>query len=41
MQDGAPAHTAKLIMEWFEFVGVDYIRDWLGNSLDFNPIENL
>ena len=41
MQDGAPAHTAKLIKEWFEFVGVDYIRDWLGNSLDFNPIENL
>lgn len=41
MQDGAPAHTAKLIKEWFEFVGVDYIKDWPGNSPDFNPIENL
>ena len=41
MQDGAPAHTAKLIKEWFEFVGVDYIKDWPGNSPDFNPVENL
>ena len=40
-QDGAPAHTAKLIREWFEWVGVDYIRDWPGNSPDLNPIENL
>ena len=40
-QDSAPAHTAKLIHEWFEWVGVDYIRDWPGNSPDLNPIENL
>lgn len=40
-QDGAPAHTAKLIKEWFEWVDVDYIKDWPGNSPDLNPIENL
>ena len=41
MLDGAPAHTPKLIKEWFEFVAVDYIQDWPGNCPDFNPIENL
>lgn len=41
MQDGAPCHTAKLIKEWFDFVQVDYIKDWPGNSSDLNPIENL
>ncbi|KAG0727397.1 Transposable element Tcb2 transposase [Chionoecetes opilio] len=41
MHDGAPAHTAKLIKEWFEFCGVDYIKDWPGNSPDLDPIENL
>lgn len=41
MQDGAHVHTAKLNKEWFEFVPVDYIKDWGGNSPDFNPIENL
>ncbi|KAG0716278.1 Transposable element Tcb1 transposase [Chionoecetes opilio] len=40
-QDGAPAHTAKLVSSWFEWVGVDYIRDWPGNSPDLSPIENI
>ena len=41
MQDGASGHTAKIIKEWFEFVNIDYIQDWPGNSPDLNPIENL
>ena len=41
MQDGAPAHTAHLIRDRFEFVSNDYIKDWPGNSPDLNPIENL
>lgn len=41
MQDGAPAHTAKLIRNWFEWVDIEYIKDWPGNSPDFNPIENI
>ena len=40
-QDGAPAHTAKLVRDWLEWVSVYYIRDWPGNSPDLNPIENL
>ncbi|KAG0721643.1 Transposable element Tcb1 transposase [Chionoecetes opilio] len=40
-QDGAPAQTAKLFSSWFEWVGVDYIRDWPGNSPDLSPIENI
>lgn len=41
MQDGAPCHTAKIIKNWFDFVQVDYVKDWPGNSPDLNPIENL
>ena len=41
MQDGASCHTAKLIKNWFDWVGIDYIKDWPGNSPDLNPIENL
>ena len=41
MQDGASCHTAKVIKEWFEFVNIDYIKNWPGNSPDLNPIENL
>ena len=41
MQDGAGCHTANLIKEWFEWVGIDYFKDWPGNSPDLNPIENL
>ena len=41
MQDGASCHTAKLIKEWFEWVNINYFKDWPGNSPDLNPIENL
>lgn len=41
MEDGAPCHTAKLIKDWFNFSGVDYIKDWPDNSLDSNPNKNL
>ena len=41
MQDGASCHTAILIKDWFDWVGIDYIKDWPGNSPDLNPIENL
>ena len=34
-------HTAKIIKEWFDFVQIEYISDWPGNSPDLNPIENL
>ena len=40
-QDGASCHTAKIIKEWFDFVQIEYISDWPGNSPDLNPIENL
>ena len=40
-QDGAPAHTSKLITGWFEVFGVEYIKDWPGNSPDLSPMENL
>ncbi len=41
MQDGATCHTAKIIKNWFDWVGIDYIKNWPGNSPDLNPIENL
>ena len=41
MQDGASCHTAKIIKDWFDWVGINYIKDWPGNSPDLNPIENL
>ena len=40
-QDGAPAHTAKLITNWFGDCGIEFIPDWPGNSPDISPIENL
>ena len=40
MQDGAPCHTARLIKEWFADHNVD-VLDWVGQSCDLNPIENL
>lgn len=40
-QDGAPAHTAKLLKEWFSDCHIDYIKAWPGNSPDLSPIENL
>ena len=41
MQDGASCHTANIIKDYFNFVNIDYIQDWPGNSPDLNPIENL
>ena len=43
MQDGAPAHTAKLTQEWLENNFPQFWRkgEWPGNSPDLNPIENL
>ena len=40
-QDGAPAHTARLITGWFADCGIEYIKDWPGNSPDLSPVENL
>ena len=40
-QDGAPAHTSKLVRGWLKDCGVDYIEDWPGQSPDMNPIENI
>lgn len=37
MQDGAPCHTAKSVLKWLTDCNVKFIRDWLGNSPDFNP----
>ena len=41
MQDVTSCHTANLIKQWFEWVGIDYIKDWPGNSPDLITIENL
>ena len=43
MQDGAPAHTAKLTQEWCRdnLNGFWEKADWPGNSPNLNPIENL
>ena len=40
MQDGAPCHTARSIKEWFSDNRVE-VLDWVGQSCDLNPIENL
>jgi len=39
-QDGAPCHTARVCIKWFQDHGVTLL-DWPGNSPDLNPIENL
>ena len=39
-QDGAPCHTAKICMKWFDDYDVQ-VLEWPGNSPDLNPIENL
>lgn len=41
MQDGAPCHTARSVVEWFDDCQVPFFKDWPGNSPDINPIENL
>ena len=40
-QDGAPCHTAKDVIQWFDDCALDLIRDWPSNSPDLSPIENL
>ena len=40
-QDGASCHTAKIIGEYLDFINIDYIKPWPGNSPDLSPIENL
>ena len=42
MQDGAPAHIAKLTRQWCAENLPNFWRkgDWPGNSPDLNPIEN-
>ncbi len=39
-QDLAPAHTAKGTKSWFNDHGVT-VLDWLANSPELNPIDNL
>ena len=39
-QDGAPAHTTRLVTGCLRFEGIEYIKDWPGNSPGLNPIEN-
>lgn len=41
MQDSVLCRAAEVINEWFDFVQVDYIKDWEGNLPDLNPVENL
>jgi len=40
MQDGAPAHTAKSIKDWFDENQV-VLLPWCARSPDLNPIENI
>lgn len=32
-------HITKLIKEWFEFTGVNYIKDWLDNTQTLIPLK--
>ncbi|KAK3895855.1 hypothetical protein Pcinc_000469 [Petrolisthes cinctipes] len=40
-QDGAPAHTAKVVKQWLYTSEVECISDWPSSSPDNSPIENL
>lgn len=40
MQDGAPCHKAKSVLEWLRERGIRLL-EWPGNSPDMNPIENI
>ena len=39
MQDGAPCHKAKSVMQWLKDHDVS-VLEWVGQSPDANPIEN-
>ena len=41
MQDGAPCHTARSIKAWLSDHAEIPVLDWVGQSCDLNPIENL
>jgi transposase len=40
MQDNAPVHKTKAVLQWFQDIGIPLL-DWPPYSLDLNPIENL
>jgi len=40
MEDGAPVHHGKVLELWRKAHGIAKLQ-WLPNSLDLNPIENL
>jgi hypothetical protein len=40
-QDGASAHTAKVVTSWLNEQEFDRIPNWPANSPDLNPIENV
>ena len=39
-QDNDPMHTAKILSKWFAENNVN-VLDWVAQSPDMNPIENL
>lgn len=41
MQNRALCHTAKLVMNLFEFCDVKLLTPWIWNAPDFNPIKYL
>ena len=40
MHDSAPCHKSKAVSRWLQINNVQ-VLDWLGDSPDLNPIENL
>jgi hypothetical protein len=41
LQDGAPCHKSRIVMEWFNNIHSIGLIRWPGNSPDPNPIENV
>ena len=40
-QDGAPAHTARIVREWFNAQPFELLAPWPGSCPDLNPIEEV